>query len=191
MGGLRGFPFGMVRAQPFSGVLGAWRLNDFVSVRLLQARYNLDRRTSQTAHSSDSTVPYITTGAITEDGKWGPNTMTAFKAWIDYHVRSGHCTETSGSEFERNGPRASAACLDSQGFGSNVDELQIAWQEYKDEKARQDRLARSAPVTSTTDGTVTVTPVPPEEEGMSTGTKVAIGIVVALLLLGGYYVLTD
>lgn len=206
MGGLRGFPFGMVRSSPWQGVLGAWRLNEYVSVGKLQARYNQDRRTSRTAHEADASLPYIATGAIREDKQWGPNTMSAVRAWVDYKVRKGDCTETSGTEAERNGPNSFKACLENAGFGmGEIMELQVAWQDYKTEKARQDRLEtteraacaeRGGTWDSSTDscvepgGLVDVRPVV-EEEGMSTGAKVAIGIVVAILLVGGYYVITD
>jgi hypothetical protein len=120
---------------------GCPALVEHAAVGKLQERMSSDKAASV----SDPEVQDLT-GGLGSDGvdrKYGDNTHTFALKWIDWTVRQGRCSETSQTEWSRNGPNAARTCLMGMGFSAaEVDELQAAWNEYR---VRESCLARNAP----------------------------------------------
>lgn len=131
----------------------------------------------KTAAANDPTVQDLA-GGLGSDGvdrKYGDNTHNFALNWIDWTVRQGFCSETSRTEWSRNGPNAARSCLMNYGFTSaEVDELQQAWNEYRTREACLARQAASQPPAETA----------PAATPTQTKSKTWIWILAGLGLLG-------
>ena len=186
--------------QNFGGGGGFKELAVYPAVRAFQIAFNTVRITSQALPPSQR----ISGGAVSEDGKYGSDTHSAMKKYIDFLVRQGECSATSASEVDRNGPNAARTCLLRTGMTDGaITVLQQAWREWKAGASTRpepgggsiDPYAAARMECATSGGTWntssnTCTPAG-TSEGMGAGAWIAIAILGGLGAYGLYVVATD